>query len=224
MDDDAISVFKSVISKCKHDAQNQQAKTCWLWPDEWPAAWGDKPEGYLILRGDDGYGWFVLLGNAMGKQMTCRTAHVMSYDHRNKGLPEEFDGAEDAATSDDYLVRHTCGNPSCVKPDHLRLGDASQNMSDYWFDKFRGRPIGATAERKRGTIFLDYKVGLSIPEIADKYDRVAAWEVFNILEEAGLTSIDTHFDMRDSGRIAKDEIAGRNLQAELSKLESAPSD
>jgi hypothetical protein len=224
MDDDAISVFKSLINKCENDAPNQQAETCWLWPDEWPATWGDKPVGYLILRGDDGYGWFVLLSTAKGKQMTCRTAHVLSYDHRDKGLPDEFDGADEAATSADYSVRHTCGNPSCVKPDHLRLGDTSQNMNDYWFDKFRGRPIGSKAERKRGSIFLDHKAGLSIPAIADKYDRVAAWEVFNILVEAGVTSIETHFDMRDSGRLPKDEIAGRNLQAELLKLKSTPSD
>lgn len=39
------------------------------------------------------------------------------------------------------VIMHTCDNPSCVNPQHLKLGTQSDNMQDMW-DK--GRHPGAT--------------------------------------------------------------------------------
>ena len=33
---------------------------------------------------------------------------------------------------DDLLVLHSCGNRSCVRPDHLYIGDHSNNQLDSW--------------------------------------------------------------------------------------------
>lgn len=60
-----------------------------------------------------GYG--VLYIDSLGKQLL---AHRLSYViHKSSELG-------------DYLVRHTCDNPSCVNPEHLLLGTDQDNSDD----------------------------------------------------------------------------------------------
>lgn len=47
-----------------------------------------------------------------------RRLHRVVYEQRYGCIP---DGA---------LVLHSCHNPSCINPDHLRLGDNAENMID----------------------------------------------------------------------------------------------
>jgi hypothetical protein len=77
-----------------------------------------KSEGCWIWKGGtdkDGYGAFK--GEAAG-QMHQR-AHRFSWSHAN-----------DAPIPRYMHVCHTCDTPRCVKPEHLFLGSALQNMRD----------------------------------------------------------------------------------------------
>lgn len=57
----------------------------------------------------DGYGLFHICG---GK----KRAHRVAYYIQHSELPE--------------VVRHTCDNPSCVKPEHLKGGTQEDNIAD----------------------------------------------------------------------------------------------
>ena len=59
-----------------------------------------------------GYGKF----SKNGKNWTL--AHRFSYEQFNGEIPKN------------KFVLHTCDNPFCVNPDHLRLGTVSDNMKD----------------------------------------------------------------------------------------------
>jgi hypothetical protein len=67
-------------------------------------------EGY---RDSQGYGQFKLEGRAVW-------AHRVAY---RIFVGELGEGME---------VDHTCGNPSCVNPDHLRLVDPGVNRAQRW--------------------------------------------------------------------------------------------
>lgn len=58
----------------------------------------------------DGYGRFSLKGKK----------------HRAHRVAVRIDGRQ----PDGKVVRHTCDNPSCVNPDHLRVGTQTDNIRD----------------------------------------------------------------------------------------------
>lgn len=82
-----------------------------------------RPNGCLEFQGAimrDGYGMFRHNGRS-------RLAHRVAYEIYNNGeSPGELD------------VLHSCDNPRCVNPMHLRLGTHTQNMRDM-LRKGRGR-------------------------------------------------------------------------------------
>ena len=74
---------------------------CWLW---------------LGLKSKDGYG--IYGGGSHGRGRRTR-AHRLAW--------EIFNGC---AIPPGFLVLHSCDNPSCVNPQHLRLGNALDNAQD----------------------------------------------------------------------------------------------
>jgi hypothetical protein len=81
--------------------------------------------------GGGGYG-------AVGVNGKSTSAHRVSY--------ELFYGP----ILNNLLVRHTCDNPSCVRPDHLTLGTYSDNMRDRTTRNRCNSANGAKLECKRG--------------------------------------------------------------------------
>jgi hypothetical protein len=74
----------------------------------------------------DGYGKFTVLGITL-------LAHRVAYDLCVGDIP------------DGMKVLHTCDNPPCINPEHLRLGTALDNSSDM---VSRGRTNGPRGSRQ----------------------------------------------------------------------------
>lgn len=68
---------------------------------------------YCGVRGPKGYGVIKLNGKLCG-------AHRLSFLIHKGPIP------------DGLLVMHTCDNPSCVNPEHLRLGNERDNRYDMY--------------------------------------------------------------------------------------------
>lgn len=81
---------------------------------------------------------------------------------------------------DDALVMHTCDNPPCCNPAHLRKGNYSDNSLDMWA---KGRGRGKMKLNRDQVIALqqDRKGGLTYAELAKKYGvaRGTAWRAAN---------------------------------------------
>ena len=67
-------------------------------------------------RDASGYGKFYWEGRTMGAH---RASFLLAYGQE----PE--------------VVCHKCGNPSCVRPDHLYAGDVESNVIDILVDRLR---------------------------------------------------------------------------------------
>lgn len=82
------------------------------------------PDGcweWLGNRLPRGYGQISVKENG---RWTMRYAHRVSYEVHHGPIPEGL------------YVLHSCDNPPCVNPDHLRIGSAAENMAEM---KERGR-------------------------------------------------------------------------------------
>ena len=66
---------------------------------------------WTAATNSQGYGRYRLDGK-------IRRAHVVSYVFANGDIPEGM------------LVLHSCDNPGCVRPEHLRCGSQSDNALD----------------------------------------------------------------------------------------------
>lgn len=80
---------------------------CVLNPSTWCWEWqGTKDR--------DGYGIF-------GYENRMRLVHRLAYEFYHQTTEEEMKGK---------IVMHICDNPSCVNPDHLKLGTQKENIHD----------------------------------------------------------------------------------------------
>jgi len=66
---------------------------------------------WTAAKDKDGYGYFTV-------QQRTQKAHRFSYEYHHGKIPSGC------------FVLHTCDNPSCVRPGHLFLGNALENMQD----------------------------------------------------------------------------------------------
>lgn len=82
-----------------------------------------------------GYGFIRVVGVGM------RGAHRIAYELANGPIPEGM------------VVRHTCDNPRCVRPDHLIVGTVADNVRDCaergrrFHQRGYRRPLKATCKR-----------------------------------------------------------------------------
>lgn len=94
-------------------AKVEKTDGCWLW----------KGARHRLANGTMTYGTIMLT-----KGRTA-LAHRVSYELANGDL------------SDDAVLRHTCDNPACVRPDHLVAGTQQDNLADM---REKGRDRWAT--------------------------------------------------------------------------------
>jgi hypothetical protein len=106
-----------------------------------------------------GYGWFYRKG---GQQVL---AHRYSYELHHGSLRRRD------------KVLHTCDNPRCVNPSHLRLGTQADNVHDM-MAKGRSPVIGVNGESnhqskltRTDVVEIRWRVlaGASLPELAERY-------------------------------------------------------
>jgi hypothetical protein len=112
---------------------------CWKW------------NGYKL---PGGYG--RISGNG-GRRAPMLLAHRVSYSLVYGEIPTAA------------LVLHSCDNASCVNPQHLRLGDQTQNMSDR---RLRGRQ----------------KLSLTDNEVREIRDLALVWSRKKISEIYGVSA------------------------------------
>lgn len=84
------------------EAKYEVAKTTGCW--EWTASCGEGGYGQFVTSVKDGHKWY--------------RAHRFSYITHRGSIPEGM------------VVMHSCDNPRCVNPDHLRLGTQADNIKD----------------------------------------------------------------------------------------------
>jgi hypothetical protein len=80
-------------------------------------------------------------------------AHRYSWIIHNGQIPEKM------------VVMHTCDNPGCVNPDHLRLGTQRENMQDM-YAKGRNRTKGRKLTRRQELMLLVFSKVIPRAELA----------------------------------------------------------
>jgi len=90
------------LARLKSKVKIDEATGCWVWQ---------------ASLNTNGYGQFAFKGRP-------RPAHRVSWELHNGPIPE----GENAYKTANVL--HRCDNPLCVNPDHLFLGDQSDNAND----------------------------------------------------------------------------------------------
>lgn len=100
---------------------------CWIW------MMGKNPKGYGVIGG-------AINGKRYAKPGTNMLAHRVSWIIHRGEIPKGK-GAHGT------VVMHICDNPSCVNPDHLRLGTQSDNVKDMIA---KGRKVAGEWQKRKG--------------------------------------------------------------------------
>lgn len=110
---------------------------CWVWTGN---------------RGSNGYGQLSVYVDGTQKKMA---AHRLSYIIHCATIPAEM------------VVLHTCDNPACVNPKHLRIGSRSDNQRDM-IRKGRWRH-GVLSPEQKSFLRETKPTGRRISELANIY-------------------------------------------------------
>jgi hypothetical protein len=114
-------------------------------------------------------------------------AHRFVYEHHHGRIP------------DGGLILHSCDNPACVNPDHLRLGDHKENVAD--MDKRGRRVVGVRrGEDNAQTTMSDFAV-----------TNIRLYYV----NGASVSAITSHFGISDAA--FRDYVSGRSFAHILGK-------
>lgn len=195
-DEEAKTVFLGIMERLKSEHGGSVVE-CWLCPKAWPSSWGEAPTGYSLSRDADGYGQFVLTGTATHRQKTLKATrlvreHFNERDDPRRVAPDEFSpedewigGQFDSKT----FARHDhgprpCTSPACMNPHHLRPGPDILNKLDLALKKHKRKPVSPKALARAQDVIALFGSG-SAKQIADKLG-LKQWEVFRIIDEAGL--------------------------------------
>jgi hypothetical protein len=111
----------------------------------------------------DGYG-------SLRDGQKMKRAHRVSWEIHFGQIPEGM------------AILHKCNNPACVNPDHLKIGDHTDNMEDR---KKNGRPWHSQAfRRKLGEKMKGRKItwGATIAEAVRKLTKEQAGEVLSRIQ------------------------------------------
>lgn len=106
-------------------------------------------------KNETGYGRLKINGK-------LKRAHRVIYEISKGEIPQDFE------------VLHSCDNPSCVNPNHLRTGTHAENMKEA-AERFRlasglDHYKGKLSKNQVEEIRLLYASGQSQKEIAEKFD------------------------------------------------------
>lgn len=105
----------------------------------------------------------------------------------------------------DAYVCHRCDNPRCVKPDHLFLGTAKDNIQDCVRKNRRNTPKGADSSRARLTesdvvgIRLKHSAGQTQRSLANEYS-VGLSAIKHILHGRSWRHVETQASLRGVGK------------------------
>ena len=97
--------------------------------------------------------------------------HVIVWEKFHNNFQKQDDATK--------VIRHLCGNPSCVQPSHLRLGTKSENARD---KREHGTQNGLTEAQAREILKLKDIEGLTTKQISDKLG-IKRDTVYNVIRK-----------------------------------------
>jgi hypothetical protein len=125
----------------------------------------------------DGYGHFWI-GRGRGKTMAHRMAWELEFGEISSGMQ----------------VLHKCDVPRCVRPDHLFLGTASDNMLDMWkknrhdLKEFWGNN-DSSGENNGKSKLVEDDVRMIRQLWSEGYSLVEINEIYSIVEKPAIWKI-----------------------------------